>query len=278
MTEPLTLKARTTATPEQVFQALTTVEGITTWLADKANVELPVRYEFWGSSVPEGDAPHQRLVSATGNSLHFTWLLDGEETTTGIEVGSEDGDTTITLTQSHFDFNDVLTGASIRGVLQTFWALALANLVDHVEGREITARPDFTRTDFSTTVTIDASAEEVFDSLISSEKVSAWFGFPFEIEPYVDGRYAMGGFDNAPHPAKIVDLVPGERLSVDWGPSGVATWELEGTGGKTRLTMMNSGFDTTNPPYAGWIGNLSGLAELRRFHDIADWRPIWIES
>ncbi|MEU6645361.1 SRPBCC family protein [Saccharomonospora sp. NPDC046836] len=274
MTEPLVIRVRTTATPEQAYAALTTAEHLTSWLAEKAVVELPTRYEFWGTSIPEGEAPHQKLVSADGTTLRFTWLLDGEETSTELAVGTDSAETVITLTQSHFDFNDMLTGASIRGVLQTFWALALANLVDYLEGRDITARPDFTSPEFRATVSINAPVEEVYDSLLTSEKVSAWFGYPIEIEPHVGGRYALGGIDNNPHPATIVDLVPNERVSVDWGPAGTGTWELEGSDGKTHLTLFSSGFDTANPPFAAWLGSVAGLAELRRYHEISDWKPI----
>ena len=33
--------------------------------------------------------------------------------------------------------------------------------------------------------------------------------------------------------------------------------------------------DPTNPPYPGWAGWLAGLAELRRYHELPRWRPIW---
>jgi hypothetical protein len=71
--------------------------------------------------------------------------------------------------------------------------------------------------------------------------------------------------------------VPGRATSIDWGPAGISSWELEGSEGATRLTFVQSGFDTSRPPYAAWGGWLSGLAELRRFHEIPDWRPIWLD-
>lgn len=64
------------------------------------------------------------------------------------------------------------------------------------------------------------------DSCIDSEKVTAWFGFPIGIEPWVGGRYSMGGFESG-HAAKVIDLEPGSRVSVDWGGGpGITTWEL----------------------------------------------------
>jgi Activator of Hsp90 ATPase homolog 1-like protein len=96
-----------------------------------------------------------------------------------------------------------------------------------------------------------------------------------EIEPAVGGRWAMGGFDVENSVARIVELEPDRRVVLDWG-SMVSTWELEGSEGQTRLTFVHSGF-TGHPPYAGWIGWLAGASELRRFHEMPGWRPMWVE-
>jgi uncharacterized protein YndB with AHSA1/START domain len=262
---------------KDVHQALTDAGALRAWLAEHAEVELPDRYAFWGRYTPEGDAPHQRLLHVDDHTLRLSWLLDGEDTTVEI-VLEEDGAgaTVLSLSQSHFDFQDALSGATIRGVLQTFWCQALSNLADYVQGREIGPKIDFTTADLRGEVDIAASMEEVYDSLVDSAKASSWFGYPMEIEPYEGGRVGMGGLENNPHPAKIIDLDPGRLVSVDWGPSGITSWELEGSGGRTRLTFVQSGFDATRPPYAAWGGWLAGVAELRRFHEVAGWRSIWL--
>ncbi|MEQ4718952.1 SRPBCC domain-containing protein [Nonomuraea sp. B19D2] len=277
MTEPMIVRARVQAPLKEVRQALTDPATLRIWLAEHAEVELPGRFGFWGRTTPEGDAPHQRLLHADERTVRFAWLLDGEETTTEFRL-EEDGDTTVvSLSQTHFDFQDVITGKSIRGVLQTYWAQALANLAEHFEGRELTPKADYTSADLRAEVTIDASPSQVFDSLIDSEVVTRWFGYPIEIEPYVGGRFAMGGLANDPSPAKVLELEPGRKFSVDWGGAGVGTWELEGSEGKTRLTLVQSGFDAERPPYAAWGGFLSGVAELRRYHEVADWQPIFMD-
>ncbi|WP_326819498.1 SRPBCC domain-containing protein [Streptosporangium sp. NBC_01756] len=272
------LHARMAAPIKDVHHALTDAGSLRIWLAEHAEVDLPHRYAFWGRDTPEGDAPHQRPLHVDDRTLRFSWLLDGEDTTVEIRLAEESPDSTVlTLSQSHFDYQEMITGSSIRGVLETYWSLAIANLADHLEGRELTPRPDFTSPELKGEFIIDASPEAVFDSLVDSEKVSRWFNFPIEIEPQVGGRYALGGFD-AGHAAKIIDLDPGRAMTVDWGDSGVTTWELEGSGGGTRLTFVQSGFDTGRPPYAGWMGWLSGIAELRRFHELDGWRPIWLDA
>ncbi|MFI6741273.1 SRPBCC domain-containing protein [Nonomuraea sp. NPDC050451] len=276
MTEPMTLRARIHAPVKDVRHALTDPAALRIWLAEQAEVELPDRFGFWGRTTPEGDAPHQRLLHADERTVRFAWMLDGEETTTELRL-EEDGDATIlTLSQTHFDFQDVITGKSIRGVLETYWCLSIANLAEHLEGRELTPKIDFCSVDLRAQVTIDASPEKVFESLIDSEAVTRWFGFPIEIEPYVGGRFAMGGLANDPNPAKVLELEPGSKFSLDWGAPGVGTWELEGSGGQTRLTLVQSGFDTARPPYAAWGGILSGIAELRRYHEVPDWQPVFM--
>ncbi|MFF4807042.1 SRPBCC family protein [Micromonospora chersina] len=276
MSDLLTVRARLAAPAEAVRRALTDPAELRAWLAEHAEVELPRRYEFWGRYTPEGDAPHQRLLHADERTLRFAWTLDGVETTTEFELTPEGDSTVLTLRQSHFSFEEAMSGSSIRGVLQTFWALAIANLNAHLEGRPLLPRTDFTSADLRGEVVIDAPMDKVWTSLTDSEQASAWFGFPIGIEPWVGGRYAMGGFD-AGYAAKVVDLTPGRALSVDWGPTGVSTWELAESGGRTKLTFVQSGFDEGNPPYAAWTGSVAGLAELRRFHEMADWQPIWLD-
>ncbi|MFI7606682.1 SRPBCC family protein [Micromonospora sp. NPDC049366] len=277
MTEPMKLSARLAAPIEAVRRAITDPTELRVWLAEHAEVELPRRYEFWGRYTPDGDAPRQRLLHADDDTVRFAWLLDGVETTAEFQL-SADGPaaTVITVSQSHFDFAEALSGTgSIRGVLQTFWSLSIANLAAHLEGRAQLPKVDFTSAELRGELLIDAPTAKVYESLTDSEQASAWFGYPIGIEPWVGGRYAMGGFE-AGYAAKVVDLDPGRKVSVDWGPPGVTTWELAESDGKTKLTFVQSGFDESNPPYAAWAGSVAGLAELRRYHEMADWRPIWI--
>ncbi len=276
MSDPLKLHARLAAPVEAVRHALTDPAALRVWFAEHARVELPTAYEFWGRHTPEGDAPHQRLLHVDDRSLRFAWLLDGVETTTEFSLRPDGPDVTVlTVSQSHFDFAEAMSGSSIRGVLQTFWALSVANLAAHLEGQPLLPKVDFTSAEMRGEMLIDAPVAKVYESLTDSEQASAWFGYPIGIEPWVGGRYAMGGFESG-HAAKVVDLEPGRKVSVDWGPTGVTTWELAESAGKTKLTFVQSGFDVDNPPYAAWAGSVSGLYELRRFHEVAGWEPIWL--
>lgn len=273
-TEPLVLQARAKAGIDEVRQALTDPKALNLWLGEHSTVDLPGTFEFWGRYIPEGDAPHQRVLTYDGSTLRLAWTLGGEETATEISLTAEGDDATlITLSQSHFDFADAISGANIRGVLQTFWSLALANFVDYLEGRELTTRPDFTSPTFEGEALIDAPVDQVYSALTEPAKASDWFGYPVDIDLRQGGRFAMGGFDAGPG-VEIVDLVEGRKMSMDWGPAGISSWELAESEGKTRLTFVMSGFDESNPPYGAWLGWLSGVAALRRYNELADWR-IW---
>jgi uncharacterized protein YndB with AHSA1/START domain len=278
MTDPLTFRARMLAPIKVVRHALTDQGALETWFAEHAEVDLPHRYAFWGRHTPDGAEPHQRLVHADDNVLRFVWTIDGEETTTEIALEEESEETTIVaLSQSGVVMAEGLAESSVRGVLMTFWAFAVSNLADYVAGRPITPLVDFTSSELRTELVVHAPVEKVYESLIDSEQASAWFGYPIGIEPEVGGRFAMGGFDN-PHPAKIVDLRPGTRMAVDFGPNGIATWDLEGSEGETRLMVVQSGFKTPRTPYTAWCGTLAGFAELRRYHELPDWQPIFLAA
>ena len=104
--------------------------------------------------------------------------------------------------------------------------------------------------------------------MTQSEQFRRWFGANVDIEPYVGGRFAMGGFELDPGGAKFVEFEPGRKATLRFADGLTSSWELEGSDGKTRLTLVQSGFDPTNPPYPGWAGWLGGLAALRRYHEL----------
>jgi uncharacterized protein YndB with AHSA1/START domain len=265
------LRARAAAPIARVWQALTSADQLQAWLAERADVDLPRTYTFWGRFTPDGDRPRQRLLRADERSLQFIWTLGGVDTTVEIRV-EPDGDeaTVVSVSQSHFDFQAALAEASSLSVIQTFWTLSLGNLVDFVEGRGVGYRCDFTNPELRAEVEIDAPRERIFELLTDSDQISAWSGYPIGIEPWVGGRFAMGGLDEPLREqigdaARIVALDHGQTMAVDFGDGGVSTWELQDSHGKTRLTFVQSGFSTPRPPYAAWLGTVAGIQSLRRY-------------
>ena len=278
MTEPdLRLRAVVPAPLKVTYEALTDPAALRVWLAEHADVDLPGKYEFWGRYTPDGAQPRQRVLHVDERTIRFAWTLDGVETTTHIEVAEDEDGTLVTLSQSDLpSFADVLADkAGARGALQTFWSLAIANLADYLAGRELTPKCDFTSSELHASVVIDAAPDKVFDSMIQPEVFRKWFGANVDIEPYVGGRFAMGGFELDPGGAKFVEFEPGRKATLRFADGETTSWELEGSDGKTRLTMVHSGFDPANPPYPGWAGWLGGIAGLRHYHELARRRSIW---
>jgi uncharacterized protein YndB with AHSA1/START domain len=273
----LRLRAVVAAPPQTVYEALTDPAALRVWLAEHADVELPGRYEFWGRYTPDGAEPRQRVLHVDERTIRFAWTIEGVETTVEFELAADEGGTLITLSQTDLpSFQEVLADkAGARGALQTFWTLAVVNLADYLAGRAPTPKCDFTSAELRAEVVIDATPEAVFDSLTQPEQFSRWSGAKVDIEPYVGGRFAMGGFELDPGGMKFVEFEPGRKATLRFADGLISSWELDGSDGKTRLTSVQSGFDPANPPYPGWAGWLAGLAELRRYHELPQWRRTW---
>jgi len=274
------LRAVVPAAVKVTYEAVTDPAALRVWLSEHADVDLPRTYAFWGRFVPDGAEPHQRVVHVDERTIRFAWTIEGVETMTQIELDEDEDGTLVTLSQTDLpSFEDVIADrAGARGALQTFWSLAIANLADYLAGRELTPKCDFTSTDLRASVVIDATPHEVFDSMTRSEPFRRWFGAKVDIEPRLGGRFAMGGFELDPGGAKFVEFEPGRKAALLFAADGETTsWELEDSGGKTRLTIVHSGFDATNPPYSAWSGWLSGIAGLRRYHELPNVRTIWRE-
>ena len=100
----------------------------------------------------------------------------------------------------------------------------------------------------------------MFDILTKPELVRAWCGGDAEIEPVIGGRYSFGWEGGGP--VEIVDLAAPNRLAYTWAyppePESLVTWELEGSGGRTRVTITHTGFgDREVGDYeAGWTSFL----------------------
>jgi uncharacterized protein YndB with AHSA1/START domain len=270
------VRVRARASVERVREALTRAEELRVWLAEHAEVELEQGvYEFWGRYTPEGERGRQKLLGFDENSVRFSWFLHGKEYTVELAVEERDGETVVAATQSPYPaWDEGLTDEVHAGVVLTFWPFMLANLVEHVEGREVFGFCDFSTPEQRFEVDIAAPPAAIIDALTDMEKFQRWFGARASIEPFVGGRWAMGSFDDEPNPGKVLALDE-NRFAIEFADGMVSSWELAESGGKTHLTFVQSGFDAATPPYGSWMGWLSGFADMRRMLEIADWKPMW---
>jgi uncharacterized protein YndB with AHSA1/START domain len=146
----------------------------------------------------------------------------------------------------------------------------------HLEGRSVVARMDFTKPmvgDIHHEVTINAPADQVFDVLINPEQMDRWIANGAEVEPEPGGVYSVGWVG-----MKILEIVPNKKLAVvstDETPGAgqtVLTWTLDENGGKTRLTLVHSGFA---PDYNNSGMNIGWLAFMNYVTSIAEEDPTW---
>ena len=272
MTDAIRLRARLPASIGAARRAWTDAAALRHWLAEHAEASPAGGYAFWGRHTPEGEEPRQRLLHVDDRKLRFSWELSGEETIVEVLLEEDADSTAVTLSQTCFD--GTYAGYPSGIVLTVFWSLALGNLADHLLDRPTTPRCDYTARDLRMEVAIGAPRAAVFGSLTDSEKFSRWFGLPVEIEPYAGGSWAIrhGG------PIGTVRALEPDRLLSLEEDSGISTWELEDHGDGTLLRLGLSGFDPASPPYPGWTGWLSAISSLRRYHELDDWRPLWLDA
>jgi uncharacterized protein YndB with AHSA1/START domain len=146
-----------------------------------------------------------------------------------------------------------------------FWVVALENLRLHLHGKQ-PVRYDFTQRDSEVRLAVDAeaSASALFADLLSPQVLDEFWSNGAVIEPHVGGRYSYGWRSGGP--SKILELDPDKKLTLDWSYSGepdtVVSWQLAGSGGRTRMTLVHTGFDpdTNREDYRhGWLGFLVPL-------------------
>ena len=211
----LRLRAVVPAPPKVVYEALTDPAALRVWLAEHAEVRAARQVRVLGP-LHAGRRRAAPARAARGRAHHPVRLDRRRCRDHGeFELAEDEDGTLVTLSQSDLpSFEEVLADtAGARGALQTFWSLAIANLADYLSGRELTPKCDFTSAELHASVVIDAAPEEVFDSMTQPEQFRKWFGANVDIEPYVGGRFAMGGFELDPGGAKFVEFEPGRKAT-----------------------------------------------------------------
>ena len=196
--------------------------------------------------------------------LSFSWQLGEAETIVDVHLQVQDERTLVTL--SH---EGVPAHEPGEANLADFWALSLENLRAWVERGMTGPRCDFSLApsgDVRLHIDIATPRAVVYAALLHPHELERYIATRAAVEPYAGGRYDFGWEKGGP--VKILDLVPEERLSYSWSyedqPETVVTWTLAGSGGKTRLTLVHSGFgERKSRNYkAGWLKYLNRIKNL----------------
>ena len=265
----LQMLIRLNAPVDRVYKALTDNAELEAWFTEHANISLSEkRYDFWGRFTPEAPdreaGKHTLLAHEAGKYLKYGWHLEGKDTTVEIWLLARDARTVLLVKHE---------GA----MPEDFWFLSLENLRRYLDGKPVDARVDFSQPmlgDIRHEIEIDAPPEKVFPALIRPDQLERWIATNAHVEPRVGGDYDFG-WGMPPH--KIVELVENERLSLS-GLMGenenILTWTLEGSGGKTRLTLVHSGFAPDQPNEGLWLGWRNFQNWLRSMVEYGEgWQP-----
>jgi len=273
------------APPARVFSALTDASELTRWFAEHADVSLGTggHYRFWGKhtlGAPAGpDATQQLTRLEPGRALGFSWTLHGVATIVTITLATEADGTRLTL---HHEVKDDLPVPRQHELIDDHWRFAFGNLSAHLSGDGGIVLPDYTdpAPEVRLSIEIDAPREAVFRALIEPELINKWIGQGSTVvDPRQGGRYDLGwkyqvdGRDVEGGPTTILEIVPNEKLVLDWpdwrGDKSVTGQKigfyLESAGQGTRVTLVHSGFGRTadlgDYPF-GWVyflGQLRGV-------------------
>ncbi|MCA0456005.1 MAG: SRPBCC domain-containing protein [Chloroflexi bacterium] len=279
MPEPLHIQIALNAPPEHIFRALT--DELPAWFAEFADVSLADQhYDFWGRftpGTPDREAGKHPLSDVqVGQSYRYDWTLNNEPTQVRVQLLPQNERTLVVI--QHVEMNpEHAIGTNTN---EDFWFLSLENLRRHLDGKP-PVRCDFSTLpstgDVHHTVEVDAAPDVVFEALIKPEQLNRWITSNAKIEPHVGGAFDLGWSGVAP--LKILELVPNEKIAYQWeeaadAPATVVTWTLEGSGGKTRVTLVHSGFAPDTPTggiQSGWLNFASWLKSLSEYG--ADWEP-----
>ena len=277
----LRIQMKIPVSPEKVFKALTTSSALTSWLAESAEVDLDAgTFRYWGKYTPANpshDAGHMKLVEHKPDRLlKFDWKIGDKATTVSIKLRARDEKTTIfTLIQEP---GEQLHHQEHTYTFEDYWFIHLENLRRYLDGKPCEARVDFSQPmngNIKHILDSSASPEEIYDVLTKPELVERWIASQAKIDLKPDGDYDLGwGVDGI----KVIDFEDKQRLSISWQEHDeeltTATWQLEASGDKTRITFTHSGFDDDHRNdgiWAGWMNFLNWIRSVAEYG--ADWQP-----
>lgn len=276
---------QTNASRSAAFEALTSADALQQWFAERVHVELKAggAFRFWGRHTLDGpseDGATQTIVELVeAEKLSFNWrLLDRDSEVTWKLSDGDEGGTTVAGTHT---FSAMPEGERIKDLIDDLWKLHGGNFVQYLSGGDGMCLPDYDDPDptIIQSILIDAPRSEVFQALITPEIMAKWlyaenavvdareggaysYGWGYEI----DGEKVDGG------PTKILEYVENEKLVTDWPdwrgdksvPDQTVTWMLEDVDGRTRVTVIHSGFvrtvDFSDYPF-GWGHFLAMLSD-----------------
>jgi uncharacterized protein YndB with AHSA1/START domain len=132
--------------------------------------------------------------------------------------------------------------------------------------------------EYSTSIDIRATPEEVFDYLVTAEGMTAWMGEHATLEPHVGGAFQVN-IAGSPIRGHYLEVVRPNLVVVSWGlagsdefPAGTSrvSFTLSPTAVGTRVDLLHSDL-----PELRVAGHVDGWAHfLPRLASAAEGRPL----
>jgi uncharacterized protein YndB with AHSA1/START domain len=276
MNDRMQMQVAIAAPPQVVFQALSDSTALMTWFAEYADVSLAEkRYDFWGRFTPEtpnrAQGRHPLLEVEPDRRLKFSWHLHGGDTMVEINLIPREQQTVVVVHHQNISTSHDISFYAF----EDFWFLSLENLRRYIDGKTVSVRCDFSAIkpgDIHHEIEIDGPAEAVFGALLKPEELNRWIANQATVEPVVGGQYSFGWGEG--NPVKILELIPNEKLAISWPhqTDTVVTWTLAESEGKTRLTLVHSGFapdELTDGLQSGWLNFMNWIKSL------VEYGPTW---
>lgn len=259
------------ASRQAVWDALTNPRTLEAWFCEHADVDLDAgRYDFWGIYTPDtpsrAEGHHDVLKLVDGELLRYAWRVRDVDSIVEVRLHDSADETVVTVTQDPVA-RPQPGGTDVPG----FWSLALLGLRSLVElGRPGVALFDFRlpRSEagrIEVSVDVDAPREDVYGILVAGQSI-AGEPLPLAEQWWVsDARRGEVAFDppgSASTPCTVGDA------------ETVLTWTLVDSGGRTRVTLVNSGFAIQPGEVTGTLGWTAMLVWLKLTSEIG---PRWLE-
>jgi uncharacterized protein YndB with AHSA1/START domain len=257
------------ASVETVYRALIDPDALARWFAEHSEISVEDKqYDFWGRFTPDNPGREEgrhHLVRAIPNKLvEFEWRIRDADTLVQYELHETASGCVLTM----YHRNIPLSGPN-QSSIGDFWSHALEGLRHWLERGRAYRLLDYSQVqkgDVRVTIDIDVAPSAVFHALTDAAQMERWIGSKGSIDPKPGGKIDFGW---GMGPVKILDLVPDEKLAYSWQwegePESVTTWTLEGSGGRTRVTIVQSGFapDRNGEDYyIGWCKFASRLKTM----------------
>lgn len=283
MTQPTHTVVTLPFPPAAIYDAFTQEALVTQWLTPEARVSLDRGlFELWGSSLPE--APAATATSLIDferdRAIRFAWHVRGGSGQVAVtltrageaqapqEPGAGAEHCRVRITCALPPFEEGMADAN------DFWCLALENLRRLLSRQRGVVFPDFSQSPIGgagVSIEIDAPATAVFDALVSPPQLDRYIATRATVDLRPGGTYNYGWKGGGP--IKVLDVEPDRQLRFSWHydhgavqvSETVVTWTLEESNGRTRLTVVHSGFASTRKSddyRTGWLRYLHAIKSM----------------